>query len=144
MGGGFTHERWFHPRGVVSPTREVCAPRERSTVPVHGHMPREEGGEAANAPAEASGGPSASALELAVRRLTNEAQSAAEAGTSLTELELLRRALNQAADEAGERARIERERENRERMAREPTKRMKEELKWALFHAVWQVRERCA
>ena len=132
VGGGFTHERWFHPR-------ERCV--LPASGPVHGHMPREEGGEAANAPAEASGGPSASALELAVRRLTNEAQSAAEAGTSLTELELLRRALNQAADEAGERARIERERENRERMAREPTKRMKEELKWALFHAVWQVRE---
>ena len=103
-------------------------------------MPREEGGEAAAAPAAPSAaevGPTAAALDAAVRRLTAEA-SAAE-GSSLTELELLRRALNSAADEAGERARIERERLERERRALEPTKRMKEELKWALFHAVWQV-----
>ena len=81
--------------------------------------------------------PNAATLESAMQRLRHQAH-AANAGGALSEVELLRRAFNSAMDDADLAARLEAERKERERMALEPSLKMKEDLKWKLFDAVWQ------
>lgn len=75
------------------------------------------------------------AQELALQRVRSAASSSQHA---IGEVEILRRALNSAMDDADLAARREFERLERERLARMPSERMKEGLKWALFDAVWR------
>ena len=80
-------------------------------------------------------GLNAASMESSLQRVRKAATSAQHA---IGEVEVLRRALNAAMDEADLAAKREFERREAERRAREPTERMKDDLKWALFDAVWR------
>jgi hypothetical protein len=87
-------------------------------------------------PHAAEATPHAAALAAATQRLHGVAARAGDA--PIREIEILRRAFNGAVQDSEAEARQEHDRAEAERLARLPTERRKEELKWDLFNATWQ------